>query len=258
MAEICDDIKVNLIEAVGNLGITLSSENTRINHTETGLLDMTSNGVINISTGNSDIYAQGYNLLGNINIGSKDATAETAELAESVTINIIGGRGTADVEGGGILIQGGNGGENLNSNGGSITVISGEGRGTGDGGNLYIKSGLGRLGDGGDIYIEAGISDRTGLGGQNGGDIRIQSGNGGTKCGDVVVSLGPSIDNQIPFFGPTGKFKVNYGAFRLAVFNDIAKREDRIPIPEKGDMCFVNDKIHVFNGTAWRTLAFEP
>jgi hypothetical protein len=47
MAEICDDIKVNLVEAVGNLGINLTSNDTRINHTETGLLDMTSNGIIN-------------------------------------------------------------------------------------------------------------------------------------------------------------------------------------------------------------------
>ncbi len=258
MAEICEDIKVNLVEAVGNLGINLTSTNTQINHSESGLMDMTSNGHINISSGNTEIYTQQYNVSGNINIGTKDATAATED---PISINIIGGRGTADIEGSSIYIESGSGGQNLNSDAGEISISSGSGNGTGTGGQITIQAGLGLLGNGGDIFIQAGNSNRTGLGGTNGGDVSISSGNGGTKCGDINVWLGPSDTNggvNIPIFGPTGKVQVNYGAFRLAVFDDIARRDLRIPTPQKGDMCFVNDKIHVHNGTAWRTLAFDP
>jgi hypothetical protein len=211
-----------------------------------------------ISSGNSEIYTEGYNVSGNINIGSKDANETTVD---PISINIIGGKGTADIEGSSIYIESGSGGENLNSSGGEFSIRSGNGSGTGSGGQITIQAGLGTIGYGGDIYIQAGNSDRTGLGGTNGGDVSIQSGNGGVKCGDVNVWLGPSDTNggvNIPFFGPTGKFKVNYGAFRLAVFDDTERRDLRIPVPQKGDMCFVNDKIHVHNGTVWRTLAYDP
>jgi hypothetical protein len=258
MSELVDDIKVNLVEAVGNLGINLTSTNTRINHTESGLLDMSSNGIINISSGNSEIYTQGYNVPGNINIGCKDATATTVN---PISINIIGGRGTADIEGSSIYIESGSGGENLDSSGGEISIRTGNGNGTGTGGQITISAGLGVLGDGGDIYITAGNSNNNNEGGVNGGNISIQSGNGGNKCGDVDVFLGPSdaLNGQfIPFFGPTGRFRINYGAFRLAVFDDNTTRNLRIPTPEKGDMCFVNDKINVYNGSAWKTLSFDP
>jgi hypothetical protein len=247
MAEICEDIKVNLVEAVGNLGITLSSENTRINHTESGTLDVSSNGTINISSS----YI-------NIGIDAKNENQTTDEPSE---INIKGSQGTANVEAGSIKIECGSGGEGLNSNGGELSIISGDGEGTGTGGQINITAGNGKSGDGGDIYIQAGNSNNNNQNGANGGDIIIESGNGGTKCGDVNVWLGPSDTNggvNIPIFGPTGRFNINYGAFRLAIFNDTVIRDLRIPTPQKGDMCFVNDKIHVHNGTAWKILAFEP
>ena len=51
MAEIVNDIKVDLVEAVGSLGITLSSNNTRIRHTETGVFDISSDGSIEVVSG---------------------------------------------------------------------------------------------------------------------------------------------------------------------------------------------------------------
>jgi hypothetical protein len=258
MSEIYDDIKVNLIESVGNLGINLTSTDTRINHTKSGTFDMTSNGIINISTGNSEINTPDYNVSGNINIGSTDATSTTAD---PISINIIGGKGTADIEGSGIYIQSGSGGQNLNSDAGEISIRSGNGEGTGTGGQITITAGFGRTGDGGDIYLQAGNSNNNTEFGANGGNIIIESGNGGNKCGDVNVFLGPSDTNggvNIDYFGPTGKFNINYGAFKLAIFADAGVRDDRIPNPEKGDMCFVNDKINVHNGSIWKTLAFDP
>ena len=252
MSEIYNDIKVNLVEAVGNLGINLTSTDTRINHTKSGTLDMLSNGTINISSGYSEIYNQDYAVPGNINIITKDAT-ETTE--DPISINIRGGKGTANIEGSAIYIASGSGGDNLNSYGGELSIRSGEGRGTGGGGNIEIVAGLGILGDGGDIYINAGNSENGG----NAGNISIQSGLGtNNKCGDVNVWLGPSQSNQISLFAPTGRFKVNYGAFKLSVFENTQTRTDRIPIPEKGDMCFVGDKINVYDGSHWRTLSYDP
>jgi hypothetical protein len=264
MSEIYEDIKVNLVESVGNLGINLTSTDTRINHTKSGKFDMTSNGVINISTGNSEINTQdyNYNISGNINIGTKDATSTTVD---PISINIIGGKGTVDIEGTAIYIESGSGGQGLNSSAGEISIRSGNGQGTGTGGQITITAGFGTSGDGGDIYIQAGNSNNNAQSGTNGGNIIIESGNGGIKCGDVNVFLGPSDANDgasIPFFGPTGRFNINYGAFKLAIFEDTDIRDDRIPNPEKGDMCFVNNKINVYTGSGegegWKTLAFDP
>lgn len=258
MAEIVDDIKVNVVDAVGSLGITLSSDNTRIKHSETGVFDILSNGTINISSGNSEIYTSGYTTSGNINIGSKDATEETVD---TISINIIGGRGTANIEGGGITIKSGSGKEGQNSDGGEFFLETGNGEGTGTGGQINIRAGFGTLGNGGDVYIDAGNSNNNTQGGTDGGNVIISSGNGGNKCGNVDVVLGPSDTNggaNIPFFGPTGRFNIHYGAFKLAIYPNNTIRNLRIPSPEKGDMCFVDDKIQVHNGTTWKTLAFEP
>jgi hypothetical protein len=246
MSEIYDDIKVNLVEAVGNLGINLTSTNTRINHTQSGTLDVSSNGTINISSS----YI-------NIGIDSKNENQTTDEPSE---INIKGSKGTANTESGSINIECGSGGEGLNSSGGELSIISGNGEGTGTGGQINITAGRGKLGDGGNIYIQAGISNNNTQNGANGGNISIHSGNGGDKCGDVNVWLGPSDANggaNIPIFGPTGRFNINYGAFKLAIFDNQTIRDLRIPTPQKGDMCFVNDKINVHNGTTWKTLAFD-
>ena len=72
MVETVDDIRVNLIETTGNLGITLSSDNTRIKHSKTGVFDISSNGSIEIVSGN-----------GTTNNGSKKGTKINAS-------NIIG------------------------------------------------------------------------------------------------------------------------------------------------------------------------
>jgi hypothetical protein len=86
MAEIVSDIKVDLVEVVGKLGITLSSDDTRIKHTETGVFDISSNGSISISGGQ----------VGSSNLGA--------------TVSITGGLGTGNENGGDLTIAGGGGG----------------------------------------------------------------------------------------------------------------------------------------------------
>ena len=86
MSEIINDIKVDLVEVVGKLGITLSSDDTRIKHTETGVFDISSNGSISISGGQ----------VGSSSLGG--------------TVSITGGSGTGNGNGGDLTIAGGGGG----------------------------------------------------------------------------------------------------------------------------------------------------
>ena len=256
MSEVADDIRVNLVEAVSNLGINLSGTDTRIKHSSNGVFDITSEGIINISTGNEDVYLVENQLNGNLNIGSKDADST---ITEQRFINIIGGKGSAEVDGSGIYIKGGDGLEGINSTGGGIDIIGGNGQGTGDGGQIRISSGFSFDGVGGDVYIEAGLG-KYNPGGNSGGAINIQSGLGGEKCGDVNITLGPTYPGAA--FGPSGRFKVNLGAITLPVFANATAREVRIPAEteQKGDICLLETSgdganlIHYFNGTTWKAL----
>jgi phage gp45-like len=56
MAEITDDLKIDLLEISQSNGINLTSESTRIKHTKNGQFDITSNGPINISGGDGSNF----------------------------------------------------------------------------------------------------------------------------------------------------------------------------------------------------------
>jgi hypothetical protein len=235
MSEITDDLKIDLLEISQSNGINLTSESTRIKHTKNGQFDIMSNGPINISGGNGSNF-----------------------------------------DGLSVVINGGNGLENSNSSGGSIVIAGGHGTGNAESGQINITAGSNLNGIGGDIYLEAGLS-KYNSSGNPGGNIIIQSGFGGETCGNIdffssptnsAQSIGPG--GNINFYlGPTtlgfnetsygtsGKVNIINGAFKLAIFTNSTERNGRIPIPEKGDMCFVADKINVYDGTAWRTISFD-
>jgi hypothetical protein len=254
MAEITDDLKIDLLEISQSNGINLTSESTRIKHTKNGQFAITSNGIINISTGDGILNNNDLQINGNINIFTKNADNT---MDEELSINIVGGDGSSEFEGSYINIKGGNGLQGANSSGGGVDIFGGRGEGTGDGGEVRIASGSNLNGSAGNLYLEGGLSkyNSDGITGNPGGNIIIQSGYGGEKCGDVNIFTGQTILG--PSFGPTGRVKIMNGAFKLAIFTNSDERDDRIPIPEKGDMCFVADKINVHNGTAWRTISFD-
>lgn len=217
MSEIVNDLKVELLEISESKGLNLTAESSRIKHTKNGQLDIMSNGPINISGGNGSNF-----------------------------------------DGLSVVINGGNGLENSNSSGGSIVIAGGHGTGNAESGQINITAGSNFGGTGGDIYLEAGLSqyEYDSYLGNPGGNIYISTGLGGEKCGDVNIRLGPDV-LAINNIGKSGRFNIRYGAFKLAVFDNNTERNNRIPTPEKGDMCFVDNKITVYNGTVWKTIAFE-
>lgn len=217
MSEIVNDLKVELLKISESKGLNLTSESSRIKHTKNGQLDIMSNGPINISGGNGSNF-----------------------------------------DGLSVVINGGNGLENSNSSGGSIVIAGGHGTGNAESGQINITAGSNFGGLGGDIYLEAGLSqyEYDSYLGNPGGDIYINTGLGGEKCGNVNIRLGPDI-LAINNIGPSGRFNIRYGAFKLAVFNTAGDRDIRINPAEKGDMCFVDNKITVHDGTGWKTIAFE-
>lgn len=276
MAEITDDLKIDLLEISQSNGINLTSESTRIKHTKNGQFDITSNGIINISTGYEILNENGFQINGNINIATKNADNNTVE---QLSINIVGGDGTSEVDGSDISINAGKGLQGANSSGGEVTIYGGSGEGTGTGGNVFIASGLNFDGGAGDIYLQAGLSQykSAGITGKPGGNISIQSGYGGEKCGDInffssptnsAQSIGPcgninfylgpiNLGFNETSYGTSGKVNIINGALKLAVFDNNTQRTARIPNPEKGDMCFVNNKINVHDGSNWRTISFD-
>jgi flagellar basal body rod protein FlgG len=276
MAEIMDDLKVELLEISQSNGINLTSESTRIKHTKNGQFDITSNGIINISTGDGILNNNDLQINGNINIVTKNADNT---MDEELSINIVGGDGTSQVDGSYISIKAGNGLQGANSSGGEVTIYGGSGEGTGTGGQVRIGAGSNLNGYGGDLYLEAGLSQykSAGITGNSGGSIIIQSGYGGETCGNIdffssptnsAQSIGPggninfylgptNLGFNETLYGTSGKVNIINGALKLAVFADTSQRTSRIPNPEKGDMCFVNNKINVHDGSNWRTISFD-
>jgi hypothetical protein len=264
------DIKTNLVELSGPLGLNLTSEDTRIKHTKTGEFNISSNGTINIeptvklgvTTNKVDIISDNINITAQIfNISSKDATESSIE---PNYINIIGGKGNEEFEGGSIYITGGDGLDGVNSSGGEIEIIGGQGKGTdGSGGQLRLASGSNGNGYGGDVYIEAGLS-KYNPSGLTGGNINLQSGAGGFSCGDINLFVGPTYPGGSPTpggpIGPSGRVNVRFGAFKLAIFANETERTTRIPLPEKGDMCLLEastagtNLIHYYNGSLWKAI----
>jgi hypothetical protein len=254
------DIKANLIELSGPLGLNLASEDTRIKHSKTGELNISSNGTINIeptvklgvTTNEIDIISD------TINITAKNFTINIKEVTESESEN-----NSIDISGGNIYIHGGDGLEGINASGGDVEISGGLPTGNGSGGQVRLVAGGSTNAYGSNVYIEAGLSKYT-PSGYTGGNINFQSGYGGFACGDINLFVGPTYIGGSPLggnaIGPSGRVSVHHGAFKLATFSDETVRTNRIPHPEKGDMCFVhtsaagNNLIHYWNGTAWKAL----
>jgi len=255
------DIKANLIELSGPLGLNLASEDTRIKHSKTGELNISSNGTINIeptvklgvTTNEIDIISDTINITAKkFTIVTKDLTAADAEDDNDFYLNIMGGKGYESTKGVGIKIMGG-AGDGPDGSGGDVSLVAG---GNSDG-------------SGGDIIIGAGDSKRT-TGSFVGGSINLETGYGKGSYGNMNITLGDPYHYgefyPLGTYGPSGKVKVNFGALQLAVFDDIpatldrgpidaiTNRDTRIPDPEKGDMCMVNDLIYYYNGTEWKAL----
>jgi hypothetical protein len=272
-----ENIKCDLVEVSGSRGVNLTSQNTRIKHNKSGNFTISSNGIINISTVNPEILTTDYNYNGCINLITKNANLTTEEGENN--INIVGGSGEEYIQSGSIYLKGGDGLDGKNSDGGDIEIFAGNGTGDGDGGHVRIVSGSNSNGNGANVYIEAGLGLYSSQGispGVFGGSINFQSGLAGTNCGDIEfytgtsniqnlpTTIGPSgdvsfnlgQDNSSPNKIKSGRLRVNYGALKLPVFADTTERNLRIPTPEKGDLCILNDDslIYYYNGTTWKTL----
>jgi hypothetical protein len=166
MSEIVDDVKVNLIEAVSNLGITLTSDNTQVNHTKKGTFSIASNGYLNIKSGDDVDEGTGGDITITAGLGANNG--------KGGDINIIAGTGNLgdNVQGGDVNIEGGRA-RGTNDNGGSVSISAGQGGSTTKGGNVSINGGDSTgTENGGDILLYGGGA---GGGGGNFGRIQCQS-----------------------------------------------------------------------------------
>ena len=144
MAEIVNDIKVDLVEAVGSLGITLSSNNTRIRHTETGVFDISSDGSIEVVSGNGTSNNLGKAISITSGNGGSGVNGQDADNIAGGTITIQAGdggvQGTSDTggQGGSVIINGGEG--NVGSDGANVVLEGGGGGPTGKEGRVVCNS----------------------------------------------------------------------------------------------------------------------
>jgi hypothetical protein len=111
---------------------------------------------------------------------------------------VIGGVATTGGTGGAAIVAGG-AGFGTNFGGGLARVDGGLGIGTGNGGQANLLgggSGSGATGDGGNAEVVGGASNATD---GNGGDVVIQSGAGagGGDAGEIIVSIGGSVQYRI-------------------------------------------------------------
>jgi hypothetical protein len=257
------DLQANLIELTNTLGLNLTSNDTRIKHSKTGELNISSNGTINIDpTVKLGVTTNKVDILSDtINITAKNFTINIKELTESESESE---NNSININGGFISIHGGDGLEGINGYGGDVEIIGGLPTGNGSGGNVrLVAGGSDGNGNGGDVNIEAGLSKYYPTG-YTGGNIKLQSGLGGFACGDINLFVGPTYIGGSPLggnaVGHSGRVAIHHGAFKLATFSDETVRTNRIPHPEKGDMCFVHTSgagdnlIHYWNGTHWKAL----
>ena len=282
LVEVSGSRGVNLVEVSGSRGVNLTSQSTRLKHNQSGSFTISSNGIINFTTANPEIVSANEDYLYNgcINLITKNANSTTLEGENN--INIVGGVGAENIQGGSISLKSGNGQIEKNSDGGEIEIIAGYGTGTGSGGQVRIVSGSNLNGTGANLYLEAGLSEykstqgaSPSVIGNNGGSINFISGKGGLNCGDInfdtgvgTISssysrIGPSGDisfnlgqnNSSSYKIESGRLRVNYGALKLYVFSDEEEIDLRIPSPERGDMCMIGNDIIFYNGTQWKILA---
>ncbi len=202
-----------LIEAVGKLGINLTSADTRIKHTGTGMMDISSNGSIYIKSGD-----------GNDDNGG--------------SIEIVGGIGGNNLNGGEIEITGGTGNDGENAYGGAVTIMGGHAKGNREGGNVYIGGGFG--GDsstGGNVTIEGG----SGTGSANGADLILS---GGSRGSVNTTRVGRVLCNTLFRVAVFGNDPERDAHQALPVKGDIC-------FVESGENPVCTNKLQVWNGTSW-------
>jgi len=211
MSEVFDDFKISNVEIINPLGINLTSDISRIKHTGTTELNISSRGEVHITTedrvvssdqDNDIVITSGDGIFtgrdgGDIRLTSGNGHDDGGE------IEITAGYGRD--QGGYIRIVAGDSNvDNItnNENGGYIDIIAGDAYGTNsDGGQINISAGDNYStsnGAGGDIYIESGYSENGSGGGLylsggygeiNGGPIYIEAGYKGSTNGNNGASV---------------------------------------------------------------------
>lgn len=241
------DIKANLVELSGSLGLNLTSEDTRIKHTKTGELNISSNGTINIeptvklgvTTNTVDIISDNINITAkNFTINSED---ETVNISSNASINLNPGFFSITTK---------NISEPYGEEGNGIEITSGNGSSGQSGGQINITAGASNDVDGADIYITGGYAPNN-----KGGNISLVAGNG-LVHGDVTVNLGTNPDDT----RECGRLIMENGPLKLAVYATETIRNTKIKNPQKGDMCLLEastagtNLIHYYNGTVWKAI----
>jgi len=211
-------------------------------------------GDINIQAGNTgdgpDANA------GDVNIRGGDA--DNAENSDAGDVNIYGGDGSSGT---------------TDSEGGDINIEAGDAGGDGEAGHVHIHAGDSGTGDGsnddpeaGDIEITAGNSLATTD--VNGGDIRIEAGDGTVdgRGGDLSLTTGNSVgtDRAGDMFLTCG---TNSGAGRnghiyiqsmpiMPVYANATARDAAAGTATNGMFCYntATSNIEVYVGGAWKSV----
>jgi hypothetical protein len=224
MAELVDDFKISNVEITNELGINLTSDISRIKHTGTTELNISSRGEVHITTEDKVVSSDQDNDIlitagdgiftgrdgGDIRLTSGNGHDDGGEIEiragngrdEGGYISIVAGDSNVDninnnEDGGNINIIAGDTYGN-NSNGGQINISAGDNNyltNNGSGGDINIQSGYSKNGSGGSLYLSGGYSLI------NGGNVEIYGGYGASSYGNIVISGGPS--QKIGFFGNT-------------------------------------------------------
>ena len=106
MAEIFDDLKISNVEINSNLGINLTPENSRIKHTGTGIVELSSNGTILLKSGDSNVEDSYFDNLGNV--GNIILEGGYSQNGLAGNILLVGGNSLENGLGGSVLLAGGN------------------------------------------------------------------------------------------------------------------------------------------------------
>jgi hypothetical protein len=94
MSEIVEDLKVANVEVSDNLGLTLTSENSRVCHTGTGALEVSTTGTVDISSANDLTLSSGNDLIitanGNVDLVSSNSAKKVNICNSSNSLSFFG------------------------------------------------------------------------------------------------------------------------------------------------------------------------
>ena len=224
-------------------------------------------GSINIYAGDANGQGDG----GNINIEAGNTGDGPDADAGSVTIRGGNADSANNSDGGDVNIYGGDASTGIgDSDGGSITLEAGDAAETGEAGSVYIRGGNSGTGDGdgeaGDIEITAGNSLATTD--VDGGDIRIEAGDGTVdgRGGDLTLITGDSVgtdragDINITCgtnsgAGRNGHIYLN-SMPRIPVYANATARDAAAGTATNGMICYntATGNIEVYVGGAWKSV----